>query len=560
MKITKILQSQWYILMLWLLCILWSIYHIAFFWLNDVMKIADSFAYLQMSYFLWQFSQEWLWNGWFGFVYSIPVAVMNMFVGNDFLAAKIINILLLNVSAILIWKIARTVLPQNYSLLVIWLFFLSPSFLHFNIHVLSENIYLPLFLWLFIMVQNFMHSPNVSRCIWIACIIWIMYLTRAEAFIYVTSIWVISLTLLTKRTLSFKSFLWYWAIFFTSFFIFIFPYLFHLHTLTWEWWLTNKGASNLRQAELRGQEKMDDAGFEKAVAELTTDKTSLISGFAWGMPYDAPSIEWNLISLITKNPSSFIKRVWTNQLKLYSKNIPEIILGKSPWLYYSDDSRFSHIFFLLYCIMPLLIWIYWLLCLYKKYSIFLWITAAFFIPASLFFTLFFTLNRYFIIFLPFFYIIIVYGIYSLWQLKYWKIISVAACFQFISILLLSTLVYYNTESPKDEYYKLKQEAWVWINKNIDQNQNLKIMERFPIVTYYAGSKIRYITPYTDNIDDIYTYGNYRDIDILVVDTMDFRTYRPWLTQYIDKTPDNFSLLSSFENSKWQKVILYELKK
>lgn len=65
----------------------------------------------------------------------------------------------------------------------------------------------------------------------------------------------------------------------------------HLHSLSGEWGLTNKGASNLRQAELRGQEKMDDAGFEKAVAELTEDKHHLIAGFAGGMPYDRPQIE-----------------------------------------------------------------------------------------------------------------------------------------------------------------------------------------------------------------------------------------------------------------------------
>jgi len=86
------------------------------------------------------------------------------------------------------------------------------------------------------------------------------------------------------------------------------------------------------------------------------------------------------------------------------------------------------------------------------------------------------------------------------------------------------------------------------------------MERFPIVTYYSGSKTRYITPYTSDIADIYEYGNYNDIDILVVDTMDFKTYRPELSEYIDTIPENFTLLEEFTNTQWQKVILYQLKK
>jgi hypothetical protein len=82
------------------------------------------------------------------------------------------------------------------------------------------------------------------------------------------------------------------------------------------------------------------------------------------------------------------------------------------------------------------------------------------------------------------------------------------------------------------------------------------MERFPIVTYYSDSKTRYITPYTDNIADIYEYGIYNDIDILVVDTMDFKTYRRKLLQYLEETPENFTKLQEFQNENSQKVILY----
>ncbi|USN58036.1 MAG: hypothetical protein H6767_06920 [Candidatus Peribacteria bacterium] len=47
--------------------------------------------------------------------------------------------------------------------------------------------------------------------------------------------------------------------------VIISPYVYYLHTITGDWGLTNKGASNIRQAEMRGIETMDDMGFEQAV-------------------------------------------------------------------------------------------------------------------------------------------------------------------------------------------------------------------------------------------------------------------------------------------------------
>lgn len=549
----------------WLIFILlaWTIYHASFLHLNEIMKIADSFAYLQMSYFLQNFSQQWLGNWWFWFVYSLPIALLDILISNDFLTAKIVNLILFNISAILLWKISRKLLSKNFSYLVIILFFLSPTLLHFNIHILSENIYIPLFLGLFLILENFIKSignvgirSNIQNITIISCLLGLMYLTRAEAFIYISSIWIIATWLLLQKKLSSKKFLWLWSVFFIVFFVFISPYLFHLHSMTGEWGLTNKWASNLRQAELRGQERMDDAGFERAVAELTEDKHHLIAGFAGGMPYDTPSIEWSLSTFISKDPSAFIHRILINQKKLFTKNLPEIFLGKSPSLYFSDDTRFSHIFFLLWCIIPLGILIFWIYKILRQQKIFSSITLSFFLPALIFFTLFFTLNRYFLIFLPLLLIAFIYWVSHLHS-KYFQAFFI---WNFISILLLSTLVYYNIESPKDEYYTLKKEAWKWLAKNNTKQQNLKIMERFPIVTYYSDSKTRYITPYTDTIDDIYDYGIYNDIDILVGDTMDFTSYRPELVKYLERIPDNFIKLKEFQNKEWQKVILYELKK
>ena len=52
-----------------------SCFHIWALHLNEVLKVADSFAYLQMSHFLTQFSQQGLGSGWFGFFYSLCIAL-----------------------------------------------------------------------------------------------------------------------------------------------------------------------------------------------------------------------------------------------------------------------------------------------------------------------------------------------------------------------------------------------------------------------------------------------------------------------------------------------------
>jgi hypothetical protein len=51
------------------------------------------------------------------------------------------------------------------------------------------------------------------------------------------------------------------------------------------------------------------------------------------------------------------------------------------------------------------------------------------------------------------------------------------------------------------------------------------MERFPVVTYYSGTKERWLTPYTDKLENVVKYAKYNGLDFLVVDSLDFAKYR-----------------------------------
>jgi len=93
------------------------------------------------------------------------------------------------------------------------------------------------------------------------------------------------------------------------------------------------------------------------------------------------------------------------------------------------------------------------------------------------------------------------------------------------------------------------EAGQWLQENQITTKDSDIMERFPIVTYYSGSKKRWITPYTNNVTDIVEYARYNDIEFLVVDTMDFLTYRPALAYLLENTPKNMKLVKEWGNDK-----------
>lgn len=584
-------KNNIYKILLLFIFIVWNIVHIAFLELNGVLKVADSFAYLQMSEYLQQWSIQWLWTGWFGAFYSIFIAGLWHLLKDNFLSAQIMNILFFNISAYLLYKISWEILTKKYVLLVILLFFLSPILLHFNSAILSENIYIPLFLWLIIFLQNFLHRPKITDAIICAFFIALMYFTRWEAFIYLGAISIIGGIAFVKKRFTKKQLWWFVILLFVSFWLFVFPYVFHLHTITGDWWLSNKGSSNLRQATLRGKEKMDDSGFEQAVAELTMDKQHLIAWFAGGLAYDRPRTTMSLKKYIGDNFENFMTNWWKNQIKLYTKNIPHITLWDSVRLYQNEQSHFfyKNIPFFIIILIPIFLWVVGIINLirHKKTDILI-VSWSFFIIASIFFTLFFTLDRYFIIFIPIIIIIIVYWIQTIdsfvifswsgFQTKNlnknnfsWKnILKFSLSWICIWIYMLGLFSYYNSHKLDDSKYTIKKHAGQWLKKNhINNNQwensPIRILERFPIVTYYSGTQQRFITPYTSSLNDILQYSYYNNIDYLVVDSLDFRKYRPQLKYLLNEKKKfwwlkNIQVFTSEFEWKTQKVIIYKIEK
>jgi hypothetical protein len=323
----KIFKNNLYLISI---ILIWSIFHICFFWINEILKNADSFAYLQMSYHFKNLSLEWFWTWWFWFFYSLLISIFDVitFSLNEYYIALYLNILLFWFSAFLLFKIGKIYLEEKYNLLLIILFYLSSILLHFNIWILSENIYIPLFLWLVLfLIKNYKTWLNNFKNIFvISLFIAFLYFTRAEAFIYIGSIILILFFSNCKfkkyKILNFASFVKNGALLVWFFILIISPYLLYLNSITWEWGLTNKWSSNLRQAELRGSEKMDDEWFEQAVWELTSDNHHLKSWFVWWLKYDKWEEKWWLKDYLLKKPLDTSLRIFKNQIKLYTRNLP----------------------------------------------------------------------------------------------------------------------------------------------------------------------------------------------------------------------------------------------
>lgn len=548
-----------------LIFILWNMLHISFFRLNEVLKIADSFAYLQMAHHFKNFSLEWFWNGWFGFLYSLPIAFADFFVQNDMIATFVVNIILFNLLAWICYILGKNYLSTKYNILFIILIFLSPILLNYNIHILSENIYIPLFLILFVGILKYKEIPDFSGSLFLGLMIALLYYTRSEAFIYLGSIGLIIFFLLITKRISFtKAFLNYTTVI-VSFFIFILPYIFYLHSFTGEWWITNKWSSNLRQAELRWVSKMDDDGFEQAVWELTPDSKHLIAGFAGWLKYDAPQKWESFKNYLLKNPTKVLERIKENQMKLYSKNLPNLILGNAQTLYKIEGSKifYQNPLFFIVLMIPALLWIYGMIALIRNGEwYFVWSFASFFATAWIFFTLFFVLDRYFVIFVPIFIFFIVYGVENTW--KYLKNYLENTKYIFASLLLIGIyslwiLSYYNTFKNEDAKYEVKKIAGEWLKEN-DFRTNLRVMERFPVVTYYSWSWERWLTPYTSKLENLVEYARYHDVHYLIVDSVDFYRYRRDLRFLFDQSEKKYNGLEKVEEfeKNGERVILYKI--
>lgn len=568
----------------------WIALRVYFLQLNQILKVPDSFAYLQMAWYFQDLSMSWFWTWWFGFLYSLPIAAVNIFVDDFFFSAQIVNIIFSTFTWFFLYLIWKRYLTEKYNIIFVGLYFISSTILYYNINVLSENIYMFLFIALIYVIHNFLDVIWTKRDIFslwwniykvdnlrelflytalISFIMALMYFTRGEAFIYISSIICLLYCIYLQNGISLARFFKVGSLFLLLFFIFISPYIYYLYTITWEWWLTNKWSSNLRQAQMRSIDNMDDIWFEKAVWELTPDNHHLIHWFAGWLKYDKPKYDISLKEYIFDDFSWFISRFWDNQIKLYTRTLPWLIIKDSLKVYWDSNSMvYGNKVVLLIILIPLLLFSYWLYLLLfnniarltQKRELLI-IISLFFFVASLFFTLFFVLDRYFIIFLPFSFLIMVY-----WWQELLKGVKSMVVFKYILVMLLllwsfwlGSLWHYSDNIYKDTDYSLKKEVWEWIYKRYDSS-SLQIAERFPIVTYYSWTRERWLVPYTDNVKQLREYLKYNEVDILVVDSKDFKKYRPDLYEImIDYTKKHnwFELIKAFERPG-ERVILYKV--
>lgn len=534
------------------------------FKLTPILTIPDSFSYIQMATYLKEWKLDGLWTGWFWPLYSGFVALFNSLISDSFSAGKWANVLLMGWGGFLLFQIGRRYLDGFYCFVLLVLYGLSSSLLYYKINVLSENLYIPLFLLLILLLHKFLEWGRSFNALLVGATIGCMYLTRGEAFIYLWSIVVLFLILSSMRFFTFWEGIRSMLLLFFWFFLIASPYIYYLHTVTGEWWLTNKWASNIRQAMMRWVEHMDDDGFEKAVGELDESKTKLLSGFVWWLKYEKPTGDYSLKQYITGNFPEFLNTFEENQKKLYAQTIPSLILWDVTKMrkdiHFPFAQTFPFVFILYFPFAFIIFWI-WKMLSRREVNLII-ITLPLFLTASFFFTMFFVLERYFIIFLPLAFIVMLYGC----QNFFWNELSKHR-YKFIILSILMVGIqwlwfWYTYSQPIDQDYSIKKMAGEWLQKNkstlFNGKEPIRIMERWPVVTYYSKENERWLTPYTESLNDIETYAKANQIDILVVDSLDFLTYRPQLKNLLisEWTHPWLEKINGF-SVNGQKVILYK---
>lgn len=527
---------------------------------NNILSIPDSFSYLQMASYMSEWKIEALGTGWFGFLYSIPIYLSTFWFQDEIFAAQFANLILINISGILLFLIAKKYINIYYNTLLILIFFLSSSLLHYNIHILSENLFITLFLLLVLLIQTFIDRGIMSFPFFIGLTLWSMYLTRGESFIYIISIFIIYFAILLKQYISWNECYKYIITTFIWFAILAWPYIYYLHTITGEWGLTNKWSSNIRQAMMRGTDTMNDAWFEKAVGELTPDKHHLIAWFAGWLKYDVPVSEgYSFKTLLFKDTKNTINRFLKNQNKLYSETMPKMILWESLSLFLDKESWFykNPLFFIL-LLTPILLFIYGLFKLFSNDdALIVLVVIPFFIIGSIFFTLFFVLERYFIIFLPFIFFTIVYWIEKMFEDN--DKLSIPKFLLLWGIIWFSYYLWamYYIDTLDVNKYEVKKFAGIRLQESI-KKEGFTVMERFPITTYYSWVKERWLTPYTNDLNDVVEYAKYNKIDYLIVDSLDFKEYRPELS-YLLNEKIKYKWLEFIKKIEfaWEMVLIYK---
>lgn len=542
----------------------WAVFHMSAFHLSAILTIPDSFSYLQMASYLHDGKLEWFWTGWFWPLYSMFITLFSFVFSDGMLAAKILNVIFMTFGGYLLFLIGKRYLNGHYCVALLLMYALSSSLLYYKVNVLSENLYIPLFLLLVLLLHLFLENEKLLNIFFTWLVIGLMYLTRSEAFIYLGSIVLFLVFLTATKVLTLKEMVKWWGLLVLWFWIIASPYIFYLHTITWEWWLTNKWASNIRQAMMRGVDHMDDDGFEKAVWELDDTKTKLVSGFVGWLKYEKPVWDYSIKDYVIKNSHLFFTTFEQNQKKLYTETLPHMVIGDA--IKFRQESSYFFVkgfpfLFLLY--IPFAFILIWLWQMFSKEETHLIITIfPLFFIAALFFTFFFVLERYFIIFLPFIFIVMLYWAQNLFQVEDNP--------QLTKFIILTTLLvgvqwigfWYDAHQDPTANYQVKEVAWEWLAQNkstlFPWKEVVRIMERWPVVTYYSWEKERWLTPYTDQVSDVVTYAKANQIDVLVVDTLDFLQYRPQLkillsslkTQWLEK-------IIAFNDKQGNKVILYK---
>ncbi len=516
----------------------WITLQAFFLQLNKTVVNENDFDNINIINAIKSYSITDIWKAESWILYNLPIAWIDFFINNPLLSWQIFNFLLTIISWIILLALWKKYLHPAYNAILIVIFFISSSFIEYNIWLNSEILYMTLFLvlvislnklilessikdsdikvdWIYVKISNI--KDIIKHSIFTGFILSLMYFTVNESFIILIWIYFIFLYLVSIDKIDLKTFFASIISLTLSFIILISPFILHFYNLSWELRLTNN--INISSQEF-----------------------------------------WSL------DNRTFLEK----EKHFFKEKIPQLVLWDSFESYNNKNYiLYKNKFVLILLLMPLALFFYWLYKLFfnkiitltEKRNLLIIISPIFLVNLVFYWT-FLSEKSYFIIFIPIVLIIILYWAQNIFisdneLVSSIKLIIILTIF---SAIYVQSITYFYTYNVNEQLkYEDKKNMWLWIKDNLDTT-DLKIMEYTPVATYYAGLKHRTEIPNVKDEDWLLVYAKLNKIDYMIADLVDFKDKRPNLLFLLEKDYKNNKFpvkYSIIEPGK--KVILYKIK-
>lgn len=434
--------------------------------------------------------------------YSFFVGILDLFIGDLFLSAKLVSVAASCITILISYLIGKELYNEEVGLFAALCFAIYPLILILSLQAWSDALF---FFFLLLTIYLFIVSirkDNFSIYVLLGVSVSMTYLTRPEGM-FLLSLPILHLFgLFDGKTRLSKKHLLKTSAVFAVFILLISPYVLFLKNYTGKIVLSGKNNISILLGELEGDDyhKMVNAPdnlYDKAAFTLNGDKTQLVG---WNKETNRSLIEY-----VFKDPVRFMNKYLKNfvkQIKVLAKILLPIIIPL--FFFLMDKARFRKKVNLIFIIFPVIyFFMYPLFIIIEKQTLLIVLFLIF--PSSIGFVN----SQSGISDLA--------GYLGIKRNKIIPLLQKNIKFAMIIILALSSITYLKYSSfdkvPDPVEHK---KAGDYLKKYVSSEyERINVMSAKPLVSFYGDAKYTML-PYAD-VSDVINFAKLYKVDIIAVD-------------------------------------------